>query len=68
MPREAEEEVKKKQNKQTAKSKNNATFGKLIENPESKVDVKIVTTRKHYLQWSLRLTFKEKSVEYTSIN
>ena len=47
--REAEKEGNKK--KQNAKLKNNAAFGKLIENSMNKIDIKIVTTRKQYLKW-----------------
>ena len=45
MQREAEKEgnIVKKQN---TKLRNNTVFGKSIENPMDKVDVKVVTTRK----------------------
>ena len=40
-----------KTKKQNAELRNNAVFGKSIENPTSKLDVKSVTTRKQYLKW-----------------
>ena len=40
--------------------RNNAIFGKSIENPTSKVDVKIVATGKQYLKWSFRPTFRRR--------
>ena len=46
-------ETEKKYNKikkQNAKLRNNATFGKLIENPRTKVYVKIATNRKQYFK------------------
>ena len=55
MQREAEKEGNKII-KQNAKLRNNATFGKLTENPMNKIDVKIVTTRRP-LKWSFRPTF-----------
>ena len=66
--------------KKNAKLRNNAIFGKAIENPINKFDVRIVTTKKKYLKWSFRPIFKrekvfcngtiavEKSVEQTLIN
>lgn len=44
LQREAEEEGSKI--KKEAELRNNAIFSKLIENPMSKIDVKIVSTRK----------------------
>ena len=44
LQREAEEEGNKI--KKEAELRNNAIFSKLIENPMSKIDVKIVSTRK----------------------
>ena len=55
--RESEKEGNKIK-KQNSKLRNNSIFGKSIENPVNKVDVKIVTTRKQYLKWSSRPTFK----------
>ena len=46
--------------KQNAKLRNNAVFGKSIENSMNKVDVKIVTTRRQWLEWSFRPTFKRE--------
>ena len=46
--------------KQIVKSRNNAIFGKSIENPLIKAGVKIATTRKQYLNWSFRLNFKRE--------
>ena len=40
------------------KQNQNAVFAKSIENPMSKVDVKVVTTREQYLKWSFRPTYK----------
>ena len=37
-------------------------LGKTIENPINKVDVKIVTNRKQYLQWLFRTTFKRGKI------
>ena len=57
-------ETKKEGNKikkQNSKLRNSAIFGKSIENPMFKVDVKIVTTRKKYLKWSLDLLLKDKN-------
>ena len=51
MRREAENEGNKIK-KQNAKLRSNAIFGRSIENPINKVDVKIVTIRKQYLRWS----------------
>ena len=42
--------------KQNTKLRNIVIFNKPIENPMSKVDVKIVTTRKQYIKWSFRST------------
>ena len=39
-----------KTKKQNSNLRNNAIFGRSIENPKNKVDVKIVTTRKQYLK------------------
>ena len=44
--------------KQNHKLISNAVFAKSIENPMSKVDVKVVTTREQYLKWSFRPTYK----------
>ena len=49
MWREAEKEVNKIK-KQNPRLRNDAIFGKLIENPMNKVDVKIVTATKQYLK------------------
>ena len=46
--------------KPNAKSRNNAIFGKSIENPMTKFDVKVVNSRIQYLKWSFRLTFKRE--------
>ena len=61
MPREAEKKGDKIKN-QNAKLRNNAIFGKSIENLMNKIDVKIVTTRKQYLKWSFRSTLKRKQL------
>ena len=53
-------EAEKKGNKikkQNAKLRNNPIFDKSKENLMNKVDLKILTTRKH-LKWSFRLNFK----------
>ena len=55
--REAEKEGNKTK-KQNAKLRNYAIFGKFKENPANKVDVKIGTTRKQYLQWLFQPSFK----------
>ena len=55
--REAEKEGKKIE-KQNARLRNNAIFGKSMENPMNKVGIKIKTTRKQYLKWSFIPTFK----------
>ena len=39
---------------------NNAISDISIENPMNKIDVKIVTSRKQYLKWSLKSTFKRE--------
>ena len=59
MQKKAEKEANKVK-KQNSKLRNNAIFGKSIENPMSKVDLKIVTTREQCLKWSFGLTFKGK--------
>ena len=53
---------RRQQNKKKKKTKlkNNAIFGKTIRNPMSKVDVKLVISRKKYLMWSFRQTFKRE--------
>ena len=56
MRREAEKEGNKIK-KQNTKLRSIAI---LIENPMNKVNVKIVTTRKQYLKWSFRPTFKRE--------
>ena len=57
------EEKQKKESKkiknQNAKLINNAMVGNSKENTINKVDVKGFATRKPYLQWSLRPTFKK---------
>ena len=50
MPREVEGKEGNKIKKQNVKLRNNVIFGKSIENPMNKVDVKIVTARKQYLK------------------
>ena len=55
--REAEKECNKTK-KQNAELRNYAIFGKFKENPANKVDVKIGTTRKQYLQWLFQPSFK----------
>ena len=40
--------------------RNNAIFGKSMEDPMNKVDVKLVAIRKQYLKWSFRATAIEK--------
>ena len=57
LPREAEKKCYKIK-KQKAQLRNNAIFGKWIENPMNKADVKIVATRKQYFQWAFRPNFK----------
>ena len=57
LQREAEKEDNQIK-KQKPKLRNNALFGRLIENPMNKIDLKIVITRKQYLKWSFRPTFK----------
>ena len=59
MQREAEKEGSKIK-KQNVKLRNNAIFGKSTETPLNKVDAKFVTTRKQYLKWSFRPTFKRE--------
>ena len=59
LQREAKKEVNKIK-KQNAKLRNNSKFGKLIENPVKKVDVKVVATRKKHLKWSFTPFFKNK--------
>ena len=56
--KEAEKEGNKVKN-QNSKSRNNDIFGKLIEKPMKKIDIKFVTTRRQY-SWSFRRTFKRK--------
>ena len=55
--REAEKE-RNKTKKQNAELRNYAIFGKFKENPVNKVDIKIRTTRKQYLQWLFQPSFK----------
>ena len=55
--REAEKECNKTK-KQNAELRNYAIFGKFKENPVNKVDVKIGTTSKQYLQWLFQPSFK----------
>ena len=50
MPRDSDGKEGYKIKKQNVKLRNNVIFGKSIENPMSKVDVKIVTARKQYLK------------------
>ena len=59
LQREAEKECNKI-NKQNAKLRNNAIFCKSIENLMNKVDMEIFITRKQYLKWSFRPTFKRE--------
>ena len=54
--------------KQNAMLKNNAIFVKLIEILMNKVHAKIATTRKQYLNWAFRPTFKEKKNSQWSNN
>ena len=75
LQREAKKEVNKMK-KQNAKLRNNSKFGKLIENPVKKVDLKVVATLGH-LHHSLKVKInfvmkqyqeKKKSVEQALIN
>ena len=59
MQRQAGKEDKKIKNQKT-RLRNNDIFGKSIENSMIKVDIKIVTTKKQYLQWLFRQTFKRE--------
>ena len=59
MRREAEKEGNKIK-KTKCETKNDATFGKSIENPMNKASVTIVTTRKQYLLWPFRPAFKRE--------
>ena len=59
LQRETEKEGSKIK-KQNAKLGNNAIFGKSIENPTNKLDVKIMTSRKQYFWCSFRSTCKQK--------
>ena len=59
MQREAEKEGEKIKN-ENVRLRNNAIFGKSIENPMKKFDITIVTTKKQYLKWSFRPPFKRK--------
>ena len=59
MGRKAEKEDNKIK-KRNVKLRNNAIFGKSIENPMNKVEVKIVTTRKRYLKLSFIPSFKRE--------
>lgn len=45
---------------------NNAISDISIENPMNKIDVKIVTSRKQYLKWSLKSTFKREKKIFQS--
>ena len=51
--------------KENAKLRNSAIFGKSIECPTKKVDVKFVTTRKQLLKW---LLFTKVSIRKKPIN
>ena len=59
MGRKAEKEGNKIK-KRNAKLRNNAIFGKSIENPMNKVEIKIVTTRKRCLKLSFIPSFKRE--------
>ena len=59
MRREAEKESNKIKT-QNAKLQNNAIFGRSLENPVNKVDVKTVNTRKQYLKGIFRPAFKKE--------
>ena len=50
LQREAEKEGNKIK-KQNAKLRNSGIFGRSIENPINKIDVKTATTGKQYLKW-----------------
>ena len=65
MPREAEGKEGNKIKKQNIKLRNNVIFGKSIENPMNKVDVKIVTARKQYLKGLFRPTCKREKQEWS---
>ena len=51
--------------KENAKLRNSAIFGKSIECPTKKVDVKFVTTRKQLLKW---LLFTKVSIRKKPVN
>ena len=59
MQREAEKEGNKIK-KQNAKLRNNGIFGRSIENPINKIDVKTATTGKQYLKWWFGPTFERE--------
>ena len=56
-------EAKIEENKiknQNAKLRSNAILSKYMENPMDEVEVKIVTTRKQYFNWSFTPKFKRE--------
>ena len=64
MIKEAEKEGNKVK-KQNSKSRNNDIFGKSIEKPMKKIDIKFVTTRRQY-SWAFRPTFKRKKNNFVT--
>ena len=50
-----------KTKRQYSELRKNALFGKSTENPLNETDLKIVTSRKQYLKWLFRPTFRRKT-------
>ena len=61
MRREEENEGSRIKN-ENAKLRNNSIFGKSVEHPTNKVDVKVVTTKKQYLKSSFIATYNREKL------
>ena len=52
----------KKDGKASYKSMNNAVYGKTMKNLRNRIDVKLVSNKKDYLEWTSKPSFMSQNV------